>query len=408
MPANEASPTSASAKALTFAAYASFVPIGIVTVLLGPLLPALSARWSLNYSQAGTLFPAQFWASTVAVGASGILVSRFGFRFVIKSGLVLMGVSVALLLAGSRLQGIICIVGYGSGIGLAVPAANLLVAEVNPELRSAALNTLNFCWSVGAVACPFLVAAAAKNHRVPLLLLFVAGFSLLVAIGIAVMLSSIVEPLSGASSTKKTQAIDWRQRVMLVMAALFFIYVGTENSFGGWVASYARSLGSMTPTMSVMSPSFFYGSLTLGRWVAPLLLRRIDEVRLAQTGVLAACAGMTGLLVSHSLPGVIISACVAGLGLSSVYPITISLLAREFGPAATPVGSFMFTIANLGGGCLPWLVGVSSGQFGSLKAGLVVPLIGSIAMFFLYLRDWTPVTKVGRTGDSGRQPVLGV
>jgi MFS transporter, FHS family, glucose/mannose:H+ symporter len=408
MPANEPPSTSASAKALTLAACASFVPIGMVTVLLGPLLPALSARWSLNYSQAGTLFPAQFWASTVAVAASGILASRFGFRFAIKSGLVLISVSVALLLAGSRLQGMLCIVGYGSGIGLATPAANLLVAEINSELRSAALNTLNFCWSVGAVACPFLVAAAAKNHHVPLLLVFVAGFSLLVAIGIAIMPSSILEPLAIANSAMKEQAIDWRQRVMLVLATLFFIYVGTENSFGGWVASYAKGLGALTTTMSLMSPSFFYGSLMLGRWVAPVLLRKIDEVRLAQAGVLVACAGMTGLLVSHSLPGVIITACVAGLGLSSVYPITISLLAREFGASATRVGSFMFTVANLGGGCLPWLVGVSSGHFASLRAGLAVPLIGSIMMFFLYLRDWTPVIEAKRTGDSRRQTVLGV
>jgi fucose permease len=50
----------------------------------------------------------------------------------------------------------------------------------------------------------------------------------------------------------------------------------------------------------------------------------------------------------------------------------------------------MFTLANLGGGLMPWLVGVSSSKFGTLKAGLVVPLIGSMAMYVLYLRDWKP------------------
>ena len=54
-------------------------------------------------------------------------------------------------------------------MGLAVPAANLLVAEVNPGRRSATLNLLNFCWSAGAVACPFLVAAAAKSHTISVL-----------------------------------------------------------------------------------------------------------------------------------------------------------------------------------------------------------------------------------------------
>jgi fucose permease len=389
MSATATAPTLASTKALTYAAYASFVPIGIVTILLGPLLPILSTRWSLNYSQAGTLFTAQFLASTVAVSLSGILVSHFGFRFAIKAGLVLTSVCVAMLLAGSRLQGMICIAGYGAGFGLAVPAANLLVAEVNPERRSAALNTLNFCWSAGAVACPFLVAAAANSHRVPLFLLLVAGFALLVAIGIAAMPSFIVEPTSSADAGKKTEpAIDWKHRIVFVFAALFFIYVGTENGFGGWIASYAKSLGSLTTAVAVMTPSFFYAALTFGRWVAPLLLRRIDEVKLAQTGLLVACVGMAGLLLSHSLLKVVLSTLLAGLGLSSVYPITISLLSNAFGARASRVGSVMFTMANLGGSCLPWLVGVSSNQLGSLKAGLAVPLLGGVAMYGLFLRDW--------------------
>src|SRR5580700_6387150 len=133
-----------SSRLLTIAAHAAFVPVGIVTVLLGPLLPALSARWSLNYAQAGSLFTVQFLASTVGVALSGFLISRRGFRFAIKTGLLALPY-------GSRFLGMVCIALYGTGIGLAIPAANLLVAEVNRVQRSAALNLLNFFWSTGAV-----------------------------------------------------------------------------------------------------------------------------------------------------------------------------------------------------------------------------------------------------------------
>jgi len=378
-----------SAKALTFAAYAAFVPIGIATVLLGPMLPTLSARWSLNYSQAGALFTVQYLASTLAVALSGVMVSRWGFRFAMKAGLLLMSAGVALLLAGPKTMGMLCIAASGGGIGLAVPAANLLVAEVNPGRRSATLNLLNFCWSTGSVACPFLVAAAAKSHHIPLFLGAVAGFSLLVAIGIAAMPSHIVEP-SAARDTRTNggPAISWKHRAMLTLAALFFLYVGVENGFGGWIASYAKSLGSLTPALSVMTPSFFYSALMLGRWLAPVLLRVTDEIRLVQVGLLVACAGMAGLILSRGLLGVVVSASLAGLGLSYVYPITISVLSREFGPASSRVGSLMFTMSNLGGGLMPWMVGVSSTRFGTLKAGLAVPLIGCAAMYGLYLREW--------------------
>jgi MFS transporter, FHS family, glucose/mannose:H+ symporter len=378
-----------SAKALTYAAYAAFVPIGIVTVLLGPLLPTLSMKWSLDYSQAGALFPMQYWASTVAVGLSGTLVARCGFRFAMKAGLLLMGACVALLLSGSQVQGMFWIAGYGAGLGLAIPAANLLVAEVNPERRSSALNTLNFCWGIGAVACPFLVAAAAKSHRVSLFLILTAGLSLLVTIGIAAMPASVVEPVVRSDTKKERKiGIDWKSPLFFTIAAMFFVYVGVENGFGGWVASYAKSLGSLSAAMAAMTPSFFYASLTLGRWIAPLMLRRINDIKLAQAGTLAACAGMAGLLLSHSLIAVALSALLAGLGLSSVYPIIISLLSREYGEAASRVGSVMFTAANLGGGCLPWLVGALSTRAGALKAGLAVPLVGGLALYLLFLRNW--------------------
>jgi MFS transporter, FHS family, glucose/mannose:H+ symporter len=139
-----------------------------------------------------------------------------------------------------------------------------------------------------------------------------------------------------------------------------------------------------------MVPSFFYSALMLGRWLAPLVLRRIEEVRVAQGCLLLACVGMAGLVASRLLPGVIVSASAAGLGLSAVYPITISLLAREFEGAASRVGSLMFTFANLGGAFFPWLVGVSSNQAGTLKAGLAVPLIGGGLMYILYRREWKP------------------
>src|SRR5579859_7111678 len=106
MPPSDSPNASTSAKALTFAAYASFVPIGIATVLLGPMLPVLSTRWSLNYSQSGALINVQYVASTVAVALSGALVSRRGFRFAIKTGLLLMSAGVGLLLWGPMLAGV--------------------------------------------------------------------------------------------------------------------------------------------------------------------------------------------------------------------------------------------------------------------------------------------------------------
>jgi MFS transporter, FHS family, glucose/mannose:H+ symporter len=374
---------------LTLAANAAFVPIGIVTVLLGPLLPSLSAKWSLNYTQAGSLFTVQFLASTVGVAFSGFCVSRWGFRFAIKTGLLGMAAGVAALPYGSRILGMICIAVYGVGLGLAIPAANLLVAEVNPLQRSAALNRLNFSWSAGAVACPFLVAAAARAHQLPLLLASFAAILFLVLLGIAAMSSHIVEPHAArANDAKSLPRIDWTSASVPLFAALFFLYVGVENSLGGWSASYAKTFGTGPLDLALMTPSFFYSALMIGRWLAPLLLRRVEDVTLARAGLLTACAGMAWLLLSHALPSVLVGVSIAGFGLAAVYPITISLLSHQFGQGASRIGSVMFTMANFGGAFLPWLLGYSSNRFGSLRAGMVVPLIAAGSMCALYLVKW--------------------
>ena len=81
----------------TAVAHITFVPTGIMTVLLGPLLPSLAVRWSLDDAQSGELFTAQFLASTAGVALSGILVPRFGYRLVLVAGLLLMAIGVGTL-----------------------------------------------------------------------------------------------------------------------------------------------------------------------------------------------------------------------------------------------------------------------------------------------------------------------
>jgi len=390
----------ASARALTYAAYISFIPIGIATVLLGPMLPTLSTRWSLSYAQAGALFNAQYLASTCAVALSGVLVARRGYRFAINFGLILMALGVAFLLSGPKIIGVLSIAAYGAGLGLAVPAANLLVAAANPERRSATLNLLNFFWSAGAVACPFLVAAAAKIGHIPSFLLSVAIFGAIVAVGIAAMRGTVAEPAAARDGVSTLLTIRSRFRPFVILALLFLFYVGVENAFGQWMASYAKSLGTLTLTVALETPSLFYSSLMIGRWLAPALLRIINDVRLAQCGLLLACAGMAGLTFSRGLPGIAASAIAAGFGLSSVYPITISLLSREF--SSPKIGSFMFVLSNIGGGLLPWMVGVASDRFGALKTGLYVPLLGCLLMYLLYLVRWTHSNPPAY--DPGSQP----
>ncbi|PYX00161.1 MAG: hypothetical protein DMG86_13015 [Acidobacteria bacterium] len=252
--------------------------------------------------------------------------------------------------------------------------------------RAAALNLLNFSWGIGAVGCPFVVAALQGSQRTSLLL-----FGMTVCLGfVAISLGCIRMPADTKGNSKKEVPLDkkiWTNRFVPILGALFFIYVGTESSIGGWVASYARRIDTGSGTFWALTPSFFWGALLLGRALAPALLRRVGETTLASAGLVLASLGVLVLLIANSLAVVVVAASVAGLGLASVFPINIAMLSQWFGEMASHVGPMMFALSSLGGATVPWLVGALSSRFGSLRVGLTVPLLGSVVMLFLYLKN---------------------
>jgi len=89
----------------TIFAHIDFVITGIVMTMLGPLLPILSARWSLNDTQAGNLFLAQYASSIGGMLSSGLMVRRHGYRITLIFGAFLMTLGVALLGSGGRISG---------------------------------------------------------------------------------------------------------------------------------------------------------------------------------------------------------------------------------------------------------------------------------------------------------------
>jgi fucose permease len=378
----------------TAVAHAAFIPTGIVTVLLGPVLPALSARWSLSDAQAGEFFTAQFLASTLGVALSGGLVPRLGYKAVMVLGLLFMAGGVGTLPMGSRLLGMAAVACYGLGLGLTIPACNLLVAELNPGKRAAAVSLLNFSWSVGAVACPFLLAPFQRTASISPFFYVLAGFVVLVAALIARVPFPPPSKSADASVEAKKPLLAMLQTpVAIVLALLFFVYVGTENAMGGWLASYAKRLGGSGGTIWVTVPSFFYAGLLANRALAPVFLRRFTEIWLARTSMGIALLGLVTLLTARSMAVIIVSAAVIGLGLATIYPITIALLSSSFGAGATRVGSVMFMMASFGAACMPWMVGVTSTHMQSLKVGLAIPLAGCVLMLGLYFRDWSRATS---------------
>jgi len=368
--------------------YLDFVITGVVMTLLGPMLPMLAARWSLNDTQAGYLFTAQYAASIVGMLLSSVLVARYGYRITLLLSLIIMAVGVACLARSNWTFGLISVCIFGAGFGVNTPAANLRIARSNPQKAASALNLLNSCWGVGAMACPLMVAAVQRSRHTAQFLYGTSAALLLLAAWMgAVRFSTDGKATSEKQVTVSSRGI-WDNEMLPIVAGLFFIYVGTENCVGGWVATYARRLDSHA--LWAITPSFFWGALLIGRFLAPLALERWRATKLATAGVALSALGVLVLIAARGMPLIMIGAAISGLGLSSVFPISVSLLSEWFGDAAALISGAIFACGNFGGAVLPWIVGALSTHFGNLRVGFLVPLAGSLAMLMFYLRHENP------------------
>jgi fucose permease len=381
------------------------VVAGVATTLIGPILPILIGRWTLSDQRAGLFFTAQFCGSMAGVSSIRWLIAR-GYRQTFVCGFCLVAIGVA----GLNLRNYPACLGatfvFGCGLGQALSSANLWVAEIAKARRVAALSILNLQWGIGAIACSPLVMLAQQHEATSLLLYALAAGSALTALILAGMNlepTETLEPLETEENEEQPKlGLPERisSRSTLSLAALFFLYVGSENSVAGWVASFTKRMNSDSGDMWALAPMFFWGGLIAGRALVPMLpLRRLERALLA-SGLILAAASICLLLEARTFASVAVSVTAAGFGLAAIYPILIACLVKAFGERSRRIGAIMFALAGMGGAVMPWLVGLTSTGTGSLRAGLLVPLAGCLAMFGLIATMREPLFSASVPGGS--------
>jgi MFS transporter, FHS family, glucose/mannose:H+ symporter len=375
--------------------HAGLVVAGVATTLIGPILPILIARWSLSDQRAGLFFTAQFCGSMAGVASTRWLIGR-GYRQTFVCGFSLVAAGVAGLNLGSYEACLGATFVFGCGLGQALSTANLWVAEIAKARRVAALSILNLQWGIGAIACSPLVMLAQRHAATSLLLYALAAGSALMALILAGMNLEPAETLEGEGLPTPGLRERISSRSTLSLAALFFLYVGSENSVAGWVASLTKRMNTDSGDLWALAPMFFWGGLIAGRALVPLLpLRRLERTLLAG-GLILAAAGICFLLQAKAFASVAVSVTASGLGLAAIYPILIASMVKAFGERSRRIGAIMFALAGLGAAVMPWFVGLTSTATGSLRAGLLVPLAGCLAMFALIAMMREPLFSESR------------
>jgi fucose permease len=347
---------------------------GMVTVMLGPLLPALTTRWQLQDAQAGTLFTAFFVGQLV-----GAWFATRNLRLSLLFGAALSATgTIALAWTGFHAAHL-ALFAAGFGLSLGITAGNVVAGTATAH-RARALALFNVSWSLGAIACPALVhlCGAGNTH---LFFFITATFVLVGGLSIATLSRDLTAPRQTETSPTLTSLLPLPLPLLALFATSMLLYLGNENSLGGWLPSFAaRNSSALTASTIAL---LFWLSEFIGRILMSTLLRHISEAALYRISLPVLLFTQAALLlVPHPRRAVILSATVlTGLSLAPVYPLIVAFLLERTG--RHPRLGQLFAFASLGGASLPWLTGVVSTHFRSLRVGLLVPMAGILLLLLL-------------------------
>ena len=363
-------------------AYFYFLVAGTVTVMLGPLLPQLIQHWQIQDAQAGTLFTANFVGQLC-----GAWIAARNLRASLIYGSVLSAVGCIALARSGFGVAHIALFCVGIGLGTGLTAGNIIAGTTLPAIRAKLLAILNVAWGLGAIACSLLVKLTAEGgmHRFFFVIAALLLGSSLCSCALPRTQLSGNPPKAWQMSRPQSSPIERRFPLpplpLISFAAAMFLYVGVENSLGGWLPSYAIRSSSSLQASSIAI--YFWIAELIGRLLVTALMTTLREGTLYRL-CLAMLLVTEGLIcsISHPSPyGIIALTVLGGFTLAPVFPLLVSfMLARTGNHKRLGV---LFASASVGGAVLPWLTGVFSTYFHGLRAGLIVPATGVALLLFL-------------------------
>jgi MFS transporter, FHS family, glucose/mannose:H+ symporter len=292
-----------------------------------------------------------------------------------------MAIGLGTVNSSSMAVTLLALVCLGLGYGLVVPPTNLTVAQLGGARSTSLVSLVNFAWGAGAVSCSPLVRLALKSGLLPQFLVAFATLGALLTFGF--FFAQIPEVSHGEREAAATAAVDTGVGTTIILAALFFLYVGIEVSLGSWAAEHAKRLPYEGASLATIAPMFFYGGLMTGRAMAPRVLARVREYRLVLSVLALVLAGNILLVLAANQSIAFVSLAMAGLGCAAIFPIYVAWLSRWYGARANQVSGIMFSMSSVGSAVGPWLVGLVSAHLGGLRVGLLVPLFSAVVMLVL-------------------------
>ena len=388
-PSTTDAPTRAAVDAAVLATYAAFISTGFAFASWASRIPQVRDGLRLDPSELGLVLLAIAAGSLIALPLSGLIVSRFGSRWTVRTMALVDTVGLLIIAFGSEIGVAPVVVGlflFGFGQGAWDVAMNVQGALAERRLGKAILPRFHAGFSIGTVAGA-LLGAAMVALGVPVTV-HLAGVAIFIALFVPFAVRGFLPdhlpgdegaPAQASGGERRSAFGAWRERRTLVVGLFVLAFAFAEGTGNDWIGIALIDGYGTTAALGTLGFATFLAAMTAGRWFGPSLLDRYGRVPVIRVLTVICLAGVLLFVFGPAVPVAFLGVLLWGLGLSLGFPVGMSAGADEPELAAPRVS----VIASIGYCAFlagPPLIGVLGSQVGVLRAILAVAVMLALAM----------------------------
>lgn len=340
--------------AKTFAYYAVFIALGLTTASLGPTLPGLAQNTGSDFGQISFLFVVRSLGYLLGSVAGGRLYDKRPGNPIIAGGLAAIS-GLLFLVPIVPLIGFLAVIIFLIGLaeGTIDVGGNTLLVWLHGDRVAPFMNGLHFTFGIGALLSPIIVAQALSLSGEIRWAYWALGVLLLPILLWIVRIPS--PPHKNNVSQDETKQSP--KYLLILIVLFFFLYVGAEGSFAGWIYSYTLSIGLGTETSAAYLTSLFWGALTAGRLLAIPISARLRPGVILWIDLIGCVFSLALINLFPGSTNILFAGTIGtGIFMASVFPTLINLAQQKMAITGR-ITSWFFIGASSGGMFLPWLIG---------------------------------------------------
>jgi len=379
--------------------YIVFICNGMLGLSVGSLMPLIADSRGLSYELCGILVSLHSVGNFISSFFAGALAEKIGRKksilffnsfFALSYLIILLSGNVPLLVAAFLMTGL--------ARGATSNFSNTVINNLAPG-KAGLINGLHAMFSVGAFLFPVILmlftASGSENWVYASVLMFV--------IGIVSWILYFIIPMDGLAIPKKEKKAGnygfFKEPLFYLCIVTLFFYLCVEQGVIGWLVTYFKDTGLLSPDMSQLMASMQWLMVLAGRLFAAWLSGRVAKSRMLPV-MGAGLAVFFLIMISSKSMGMIVFGIMGfGFSMAGIYPTTVSFAGKLIQKYSL-AWSFILTFASLGSIVMPTVIGAIAGAYGIFvgmaSVGVVIAIdLVCIVLLLRYVKKKNEIEKVG-------------